>query len=98
MTKTLSADWLDFNRPDPSGPDPTRGVLMAYVLYRDHTIVPSAVMMIQAENRNLNACVSWQVTGAESSSSNPLKTFACVEDAETAGIEYSKIRVGNKLS
>ena len=47
----------------------------------------------------LNACVSWQAKGDQIHFlKNSLETFAHSEQAEMAGIEYSKSWIDNKLS
>jgi hypothetical protein len=72
---------------------------MAYLLYRDHTIVTSAVYDDVSGKWKLAACVSWQASGDRIHFlKNSLQTFARVDEAETAGIEYSKNWVDNRLS
>jgi hypothetical protein len=72
---------------------------MAYVRYRNYTIVSSAVYDDISGAWKLNACVSWQASGDRIQFlNNPLLTFARFEEAEIAGIEYSKTWIDNKLS
>jgi hypothetical protein len=72
---------------------------VAYILYRDHTIVSSAVYDDVSGKWKLHACVSWQAKGDQIQFlKNSLETFAHFEEAEVAGIEYSKNWIDNKLS
>jgi hypothetical protein len=72
---------------------------VAYIVYRDHTIVSSAVYDDLSGTWKLNACVSWQETGDQIQFlKDSLQTFARFEEAEVAGIEYSKSWIDNKLS
>ena len=82
-----------------TGPQPEQGRRMAYVLYRDHTIVSSALYDDVSGEWKLNACVSWQASGDRIQFlKNPLLKFARFEEAEIAGIEYSKTWIDKKLS
>jgi hypothetical protein len=72
---------------------------MAYVLYRDHTIVSSAVYDDVSGKWKLAACVSWQASGDRVHFlKNSPEMFSRVEDAEIAGIEYSKNWIDRRLS
>ena len=72
---------------------------VAYIVYRDHTIVSSAVYDDVSGNWRLNACVSWQEKGDQIQFlKDSLQTFARFEEAEVAGIEYSKSWIDNKLT
>jgi hypothetical protein len=72
---------------------------VAYIVYRDHTIVSSAVYDDVSGNWKLNACVSWQAKGDQIQFlKDSLETFAQSDQAEMAGIEYSKNRIDNKLT
>ena len=72
---------------------------MAYLLYRDHTIVSSAVYDDVSGNWKLNTCVSWQANGNEDRFhfiKNALERFSRFEDAENAGLEAGKSWVERK--
>ena len=72
---------------------------MAYIVYRDHTVVSSAVYGGVSGGWELNACVSGQASGDRIQFlKNPLLTFDRFEEAEIAGIEYSKTWIDRKLS
>lgn len=72
---------------------------MAYILYREHTIVSSAFYDDVSGKWQLTACVSWQANGDQIQFlKNSLETFAHFEEAEVAGITYSKSWVDMKLS
>ena len=72
---------------------------MAYILYRDHTIVSSADYDDVTGNWKLTACVSWQSNGDQIQFlKNSPAIFSCPDDAEKAGIEYSKKWVDKKLA
>jgi hypothetical protein len=61
---------------------------VAYILYRDHTIVSSADYDDLTGNWKLTACVSWQASGDRIQFlKNSPGVFSCPEDAEMAGIE-----------
>jgi hypothetical protein len=78
---------------------PQRVSSVAYIVYRDHTIVSSAVYDDVSGNWKLNACVSWQEKGDQIQFlKNSLQTFARFEEAEVAGIEYSKSWIDTKLT
>jgi hypothetical protein len=78
---------------------PERVSSVAYIVYRDHTIVSSAVYDDVSGNWRLNACVSWQEKGDQIQFlKDSLQTFARFEEAEVAGIEYSKSWIDNKLT
>ena len=73
---------------------------MAYILYREHTIVSSGSYDDVCGKWKITACVSWQANGGGDHFQflrNLPETFLRFEDAETAGIEYSKDWVDNKL-
>ena len=66
---------------------------MAYILYREHTIVSSGSYDDVSGKWKITACVSWQANGGGDHFQflrNLPETFLRFEDAETAGIEYSK--------
>jgi hypothetical protein len=72
---------------------------VAYLLYREHTIVSSAFYDDVSGKWQLTACVSWQANGDQIQFlKNSLKTFPHFEEAEVAGIAYSKCWVDIKLS
>ena len=73
---------------------------MSYILYREHTIVSSGSYDDVSGKWKITACVSWQANGGGDHFQflrNLPETFLRFEDAETAGIEYSKDWVDNKL-
>ena len=72
---------------------------MAYVLYRDHTIITTAVYDVVSGMWKLAACISWQASGDRLHFvKDAPERFTRVEEAEMAGLEYSKSWVDNKLS
>jgi hypothetical protein len=69
----ISTYWAD-------GPDPTKGISVAYILYREHTIVSSAIYDDVSGKWQLTACVSWQANGDQIQFlKNSLETFAHFE-------------------
>ena len=73
---------------------------MAHILYRAHTIVSSACFDEASGQWKLNAFVSWQGSGTNriQFANNSPEIFFRFEDAEKAGVEYSKNWVDNKLT
>jgi hypothetical protein len=72
---------------------------VAYVLYRDHTVVSTAVYDVVTGKWRLAACISWQASGDHIYFLNDCpERFARVEEAEMAGLEHSKSWVDRKLS
>lgn len=72
---------------------------MAYILYRNHTIVSSADYDDVTGNWKLTACISWQSSGDRLQFlKNSPGIFSCPADADMAGIEYSKKWVDKKLA
>ena len=72
---------------------------MAYLLYRDHTIVSSGVYDDVSGKWKLTACVSWQENGNEDRFhfiKNSTELFSRFEDAEKAGLETGKRWVERK--
>ena len=71
---------------------------MAYVLYRDHTIVSTAVYDVETGKWELSACISWQASGDHFFFLRDCpERFSRVEEAEMAGLEHSKSWVDRKL-
>ena len=72
---------------------------MAYVHYRDHTIVSSGLYDDVSGHWKLTACISWQATGIDYIQflKNSPETFSRFEDAESAGIDYSMKWIDRKL-
>jgi hypothetical protein len=74
---------------------------VAYILYREHTIVSSAIYDDVSGKWTLTACVSWQVSHNDDRFrflKNPEEIFCSSEEAEAAGIDYAKQWVDKKLS
>jgi hypothetical protein len=71
---------------------------MAYVLYRHHTIISTAVYDVETGMWRLAACISWQASGDHFYflRDRP-ERFSRVEEAEVAGLEHSKSWVDKKL-
>jgi hypothetical protein len=66
---------------------------VAYLLYRDHTIVSSAVYDDVSGKWKITACVSWEASGNEDRFKflkNWPGLFSRFEDAEKAGLEAAK--------
>ena len=72
---------------------------MAYVLYREHTVVSTAVYDILTGKWKLAACISWQASGDHFYflRDRP-ERFSRVEEAEMAALEHSKSWVDKNLS
>jgi hypothetical protein len=71
---------------------------MAYVLYRDHTIISTAVYEVETGRWKLTACISWQASGDHFFFLRDCpERFSRVEEAEMAGLEHSKSWVDRKL-
>jgi hypothetical protein len=83
----------------PASADNSCPISMAYVLYRDHTIVSTAVYDVETGKWKLSACISWQASGDHIYflRDSP-EEFSRVEEAEIAGLEHSKTWVDKKLS
>jgi hypothetical protein len=74
---------------------------VAYILYLEHTIVTSGSYDDVSGKWKISACVSWQGDGGSDHFQffrNPPDTFSRFQDAEVAGIEYSKNWVDKKLN
>ena len=71
---------------------------MAYVLYRDHTIISTAVYDAETGRWKLTACISWQASGDHFFFLRDCpERFSRVDEAEVAGLEHSKSWVDRKL-
>jgi len=72
---------------------------VAYVLYRDHTVVSTAVYDVETGKWKLTACISWQADGDHIYFLKDCpERFSRVEEAEVAGLEHSKSWIDSKLS
>ena len=84
--------------PDGAG-SRTAGLPVAYVLYRDHTIISTAVYDVETGKWKLTACISWQASGDHIYFLRDCpERFSRVEEAELAGLEHSKTWIDKKLS
>ena len=78
--------------PNRAGTEPERGNPVAYVVYREHIIISTARYDDMSRQWKLKACAIWQGNGTERVKffDNSPEIFSRFEDAEAAGVEYSK--------
>src|SRR3954471_14760222 len=63
--KLQSSAFLRHLKAGPDLAGPKRGLSMAYVLYRDHTIVSSGLYDDVSGQWKLTACISWKAAGID---------------------------------
>jgi hypothetical protein len=73
---------------------------VAYIHYRGQSIVSAAVFDEASGQWKLGARISWQGSGTDRVRflKNSPEIFSRFEDAEEAGVEYSKNWIDNKVN